>query len=92
MIVRILGERQLELAETDLAALNEVDEKISAAVEAGDEEEYRLALERLLDMVRTLGTPLPADFLGPSDLVVPGSDTSLADVQALLGEDGLIPG
>ena len=35
-----------------------------------------------------MGTPLAADAFFPSDLVVPFTDASLAETQALLGEAG----
>ena len=41
---------------------------------------------------RSLGTPLPDEQITPSDLVLPDADTSLAQVRALLSDEGLIPG
>ena len=39
-----------------------------------------------------LGRSVPDEHLSVSDLILPDSDSSLAEVTALLGEDGLIPG
>ena len=44
------------------------------------------------ERVRALGSPLPDDALTASDAILPGEGTSLAEVRALLGEQGLIPG
>lgn len=92
MIVRILGEGQFDVPDDRLAALNDIDTALVTAVEAGDEDGFRRGLDQLLDAVRADGTAMPDDFLGPSELVLPGADSALADVQALLGDEGLIPG
>jgi hypothetical protein len=92
MIVRILGEGQSELPDSALDELNTLDATLEAAVAAGEHDEFATALTALLDRVRELGTPVAADHLGPSDLVLPSADASLAEVTELLSEDGLIPG
>lgn len=92
MIVRILGEGQLELAEEHLPELNELDAELATAVNAGDEPGFARELTRLLDRVRALGSAVPDEHLTASDLILPGPDSSLAEVFALLSEDGLIPG
>jgi hypothetical protein len=92
MIVRILGEGQLELDDATTAELNELDAKVEKAVNAGDEAAFRAALTALLDRVRALGTPLAADALEPSDLILPYADAHLEDVREMLTGEGLIPG
>jgi hypothetical protein len=92
MIVRILGEGQLDLPETALEELNRLDAGLQHACESGDEAAFGAALATLLDRTRELGTVLPDDHLEPSELVLPSSDASLAEVAELLGEEGLIPG
>jgi len=92
VIVRIMGEGQLEVAPGDLAALNELDERVEAAIEAGDEEAFRTALHELLESVRSVGTPLPADSLEPSELILPPADSQMEEVRKMLGDAGLIPG
>ena len=57
VIVRILGEGQLEVADDQLDALNELDRAVEAAVEAGDEAAFASALAALLDGVRRAGHP-----------------------------------
>lgn len=92
MIIRILGEGQYELADGHLDALNVHDERLHAAVRASDVAAFGRELGALLDAVRRFGTRMPDDTLVPSDLVVPDEDAELAQVAALLGDDGLIPG
>ncbi len=92
MIVRIMGEGQLEVDAGHLDELNRLDDDVASAVDAGDEPAFTVALSRLLDRVRATGTPLPDEALQASDLVLPGPDSSLAEVSALLGDEGLIPG
>lgn len=91
MIVRILTEGQYEVPEEALAELNEVDERIVEAVEVADVETFAAALHQLLEVVQTKGTPLPIDSLVSSDLVLPAPDSTLDEVRALLGDDGLVP-
>jgi len=92
MIVRIMGEGQAELDESHFAELNKLDDQLLAAIQGGDEEGFRHTLGALLDAVRRMGEPLPDASLAPSELILPSPDASLEEVQALLRDDGLIPG
>ena len=92
MIVRILGEGQLQVEESATEELNVLDAVLEKAVTDGDEQEFRPALAALLDRIRALGTPLAADALEPSDLILPRADADLAEVRSLRNEDGYIPG
>lgn len=92
MIIRILGEGQYEVATTDLDHLNVLDQLVQDAVEERDGGTFAAALEQLLIEVRALGTPVPDDRIVPSDLVLPAADSSMAEVAALMDDEGLIPG
>ncbi|MBP5940124.1 PspA-associated protein PspAA [Streptomyces acidiscabies] len=92
MIVRIMGEGQLELSESHLPALNKLDDDLLTELESADEQAFRHTLTALLNEVRRLGTPLPDDALEPSDLILPAPDATLEEVRAMLNDDGLIPG
>jgi len=92
VIVRILGEGQLDLSEEALERVNALDEQLDAAVRADDEEAFRSALTALLDGVRAEGRPHRLESLDESDVILPAADTSLAEVREMLGDDGLIPG
>jgi len=90
MIVRILGEDQLEVPDAELVRLSALDQAVVAACANGDRAECAAALTALLEGVREAGFPLVTDEPGPSDLVLPSADASLAEVSALLTTDGLI--
>jgi hypothetical protein len=92
MIVRILGEGQLEVPESAAGELNELDTKVETAVNNGDEAGFRTALAALLDRIRAVGSPADPDTLTPSSLIVPGPDATMDEVRKLLADDGLIPG
>lgn len=92
MIVRILGEGQLDVAEDSLDELNALDAEVQQAIEGREDERFAAALTLLLERVRALGKQLPDDALVPSDFVLPGPDASLDEVRELLSEEGLIPG
>ncbi len=92
MIVRILGEGQLEVADDQLDSLNELDRAVEAAVESGDDAAFATSLAALLDGVRRSGSSLPEDFLDDSDLILPPADATIEEVRELLAGDGLIPG
>jgi hypothetical protein len=92
MIVRILAEGQYDVPEDALDRLNELDAEVERAVEAGDTDRFGTVLAALLDGVRAVGTPHPADALDESDLILPPADASLAEVRGMLGDDGLVPG
>ncbi|GAA2340143.1 PspA-associated protein PspAA [Dactylosporangium salmoneum] len=92
MIIRILGEGQYRVPESALGELNALDAEVQAAVDAGDQATFRARLGDLLATVRARGTGVPDAELTASGLVLPGPDSELADVAALLGDEGLIPG
>ncbi|MFD7016468.1 hypothetical protein [Streptomyces sp. NPDC059928] len=92
MIVRIMGEGQVKLADSHFAELNKLDDDLLDQMEAGDEEGFRTTLGALLDAVRRLGEPLPDEALEPSELILPAADATLDEVKDMLGDDGLIRG
>jgi hypothetical protein len=92
VIARIMGEGQWDLPDDQVAALNEHDQALESAVEAGDEESFRSHLAALLDAVRAAGSRLPDDSLEDSDLILPPADATIEEVRELLSDEGLIPG
>jgi len=92
MIVRILGEGQLQVDDTASTELNSLDAALEKAVNSGDEAAFRSALLALLDRVRALGTPLAAETLEPSDSILPRADADLDEVRSMLTDEGYIPG
>ncbi|GHI90077.1 PspA-associated protein PspAA [Streptomyces xanthophaeus] len=92
MIVRIMGEGQVELGDEHLPELNKLDDELLAEMEGGDEEGFRRTLGALLEAVRRLGKPLPDEALEPSELILPAPEATLDEVKEMLKDDGLIPG
>jgi hypothetical protein len=92
VIIRILGEGQLEVPDDQLDALNALDSAVEDAVNEGDEGAFSAALGALLDGVRGSGTALADDSLEDSDLILPPADATIDEVRDLLSDDGLIPG
>jgi hypothetical protein len=92
MIVRILGEGQFKVDDTAAGELNALDGKLEAALNANDEQAFRAALEALVSRIRVLGTPLPADTLEPSALILPDAEATMDTVRKMLSGEGLIPG
>jgi hypothetical protein len=92
MIVRILGEGQYSVPEAERATLAALDGALADAVDSGDETTFGTALAALTAGVRRLGEPLADDDFSPSDLVVPFSDATLAEVKGLLADSADGPG
>ena len=92
MIVRVLGsEGQFRLDDAAFASVSEIDDRLQAAAEAGDEVGFATALAQLIGAIHEKGDPLPIDELVGSDAVVPAEGTSLEEAKALLSPEGLIP-
>ncbi len=91
MIVRIMGEGQLSVADSAVTELNMLDDKLDAALKDGDEAEFRAALQALISRVREVGSQVPAEALSASDLILPPPDATMDEVRQLMSEDGLIP-
>ena len=91
MIVRIMGEGQYRLADVVRERVNELDNTVVAAVEGNDEDGFHTAFEELLDVIRNEGEHLADDELETSDVIIPPSDTSMAEAAADFSGEGLIP-
>ena len=94
MIVRILNEGQWQVGDHLVEELNTLDDAVEKAVQAGDQDALAVALDTLLDKVRSEGTALQDADLHDSDLILPDAGSTLDEVRALLNEseEGLIPG
>jgi hypothetical protein len=91
MIVRIMGEGQYRLDDSDRDDLNELDNAAVAAAQGGDEAAFLQSFAALIAHVRNVGTPLEGDELEGSDVLIPPADISFAEVQHEFTGDGLIP-
>jgi len=91
MIVRLMGEGQYRVDNSLLDELNELDDRATAAAEAGDETALDQALEQMFELVKQNGEPLEDDDLSPSDALVPPSDLTLEETKELMTDEGFIP-
>ena len=91
MIVRIATEGQYRVPDDHGDRLNDLDNAVVEAVEAGDEDRYHELFEELLAYVRSEGSPLEADDLEGSDVILPPPDTSFVEASEEFTGEGLIP-
>ena len=91
MIVRISTESQYRLPEDAAEELNDLDNDVVAAVEAGDEDRFHAVFEQMLDLVRRAGQPLGDEELEESEVILPPPDTSFVEAAAEFTGEGLIP-
>ncbi len=91
MIVRIAGEGQYRLPDTDAERLNELDNAAVAAVEAGDEGRFGELWKQMLDLVEADGDQIADDELVESDVILPPRDVTFAEAQGEFTGEGLIP-
>jgi hypothetical protein len=91
MIVRISGEDQYRLPDSDAARLSELENAVLAIVEGGSEDGFTDTFSELLDFVRSHGTPLGEDELQTSDQILPPADLSFEEAGTEFTGEGLIP-
>ncbi len=91
MIVRLMGEGQYRVDDSLLERLNELDDRATAAVEAGDEPTLDQALDEMFGLVKSEGEALADDEISTSDFLIPPSDMTLEETKQLLSQEGFIP-
>lgn len=91
MIVRISGEDQYRLADSDATRLNELDNAVIALVESGQEDGFATAYAALLDYVRAHGERVGDDEIETSEVILPPPDLSFAEAGREFTGEGLIP-
>jgi hypothetical protein len=91
VIVRLMGEGQFLADDALRVRLDELDDEVARAVEAGDERRLWSGLQALADAVRAGGEKLPDEDLRPSDAIIPPEDLSLEEARELLADEGFIP-
>jgi hypothetical protein len=91
VIVRVLGEGQFHVDDDTAAKLTVLDKDLDAAVHAGDEPAFRVALGAAVELVRLHGEPVAAEEFVTADYILPFSDATVDDVRKLLA-DGTIHG
>jgi hypothetical protein len=91
VIVRISTESQYRLPDESSEELNDLDNQVVAAVEAGDEDRFHETFEQLIDLVRRAGQPLDEEEIAESDVIIPPPDISFVEAAEEFTGEGLIP-
>jgi hypothetical protein len=86
-----MGEGQFLADDALRVRLDELDDEVARAVEAGDERGLWSGLQALADAVREGGEKLSDEDLRPSDAIIPPEDLSLDEARELLADEGFIP-
>ena len=89
--MRLMGEGQYRIDDGIREKLNELDDAAIAALEANDEPRLDGCLDEMWVLVRSQGSPLAAEELVESDVLIPPSDLTLEETRELFSEDGLVP-
>jgi len=91
MIVRISGEDQYRLDDDAAARVNELERRVIALVDSGEEESFADTYTALLDYVRAQGERVGDDEIETSGLILPPSDLTFAEAGREFTGEGLIP-
>ncbi len=91
MIVRIATDTQYRLPDADVERLNELDNQVVQAVEAGDEARFQQLYAQMVELVQTDGELMDDDELVESDVILPPPDVTLAEAASEFTGEGLIP-
>ena len=90
MIVRISGEGQYELDDAGVRKLDELDTKLTNALNERQEEEFHHTLAATISFVRENGKALSSDRVLPSDVIVPPDDITMDEAQQFFTDEGLM--
>ena len=92
MIVRIATEGQYDLDDGEADRLNELDNAVVAAVEAGNEDNFHQLYGQMIELVRDRGRPVPDEELVESEVILPPADLSFGEAGQQFSGDGILPG
>jgi hypothetical protein len=90
VIIRIATEGQYDVAEIGVDKVNELDNAVVAAVEAGDRDVFKATYDELIALVRE-GRSLDDDDLNESALILPPPDLTFEEAGEQFTGEGLIP-
>jgi len=88
MIVRISGVGQYELDDEAIKQLDQLDTRLTDALNASDEDAFKTTLSETIGFVQTSGKPLPDDRVVPSDVIIPPDDVSLSEAKDFFTVEG----
>jgi len=91
MIVRVSSDKQYRLPDEDAKQLNDLDNLAVAAVESGDESEFRKLFNQMLELVASHGETLEDSDLAVSDVILPPANLTFLEAKQEFTGEGLIP-
>jgi phage shock protein A len=89
IVVRIHGEDQYRLDPGLRSDLDRYDQRLVAAVRAGDDAAYHAALRDVIDFVKSRGVVLGSSDVTRSDIILPSDDMPMDEVTGILEQEGL---
>jgi hypothetical protein len=92
VIVRIATDDQYELDDSNAERLNELDNAVVAAVEAGNADNFRALYDEMIQLVRDKGRPVADEELVESDAILPPPDLSFEEAGEQFSGEGILPG
>jgi hypothetical protein len=90
VLIRILGEGQFVVPDSELDEINRLDRELEASLKSVDGH-FQASLDALLDKVRSVGVRPPHDEFAESVVILPFADASEDDIRDMLGDEGLVP-
>lgn len=91
MIVRISGGGgQFELDDQAAHQLEGMDQALTSALHAGQEEEFHRVLQSLITYVCEHGKEVSHDTVVPSDLIIPPEDMTMEEAGRMLTDEGFL--
>ncbi len=90
VIIRIMGEGQYHVPEALCDQLKEVDNRIVALVEKGNEKEFREELSKLISEIREKGKVVEEEEILVSDIIVPPENMSFKEVKDIFKESEIL--
>ncbi len=90
MIVRVSGEGQYELDESEAKQLDQRDRSLVDAINAGDMQRFRTELADTIRFVEESGSPVPDDRVVPSEVIIPPRDIDLDEARQFFTDEGLM--
>jgi hypothetical protein len=90
VIVRISGTGQFEIDDVSVRELDRLDTELTAALHASQDEEFHRLLGETIAYIRAQGSPVAADRVVGSEVIVPPEDVTLHEAQQFFTDEGLM--
>jgi hypothetical protein len=93
-IIRVLGHGQFSVDSETLRKLNAIDNSIVRRLEKENltDEEFKMKIEQLGDIVTKKGKLLDPKVIVGSDIILPGGDLTIGEASKIFHGEGIIPG